>query len=372
MANHLIKAKAQLVMDQPFFASLLLGMPIIEDATEKTLSTNGEDIRYNPQFLEGLTLQQTVFLLAHETLHCVFQHMFRREHRNPNKWNIAGDYVINDILIKENIGIMPHGGLHNPQLVSQGNGTTEGVYNILPDQDENKESGSGPSGGGGSLDTVRDGGKDQAEVEQKSAEMKVKVIQAQNAAKMAGKLSQNIQRLVKNFTKTETDWRNVLRNFITQRAKVEYTYARPKRRFLADDIYLPSLSGEKMGAIAIAIDCSGSVDPVLLDKFASEVKAIMQDVIPEKTHVIYFDAEVLRQDDFGSDEEFQVNACGGGGTAFSPIFKHIEEKGLEPVCAVVLTDLYCSDYGQQPSYPVLFASTAATEGNPWGGVIKVK
>lgn len=370
--NHITKAKAQLVMDQPFFASLLLGMPITEDEGVKTLATNGESIKYNPDFMASLTLPQTVFTLAHEVMHCVFQHMHRREGRDHNKWNIAGDYVINDLLIKEQIGIMPHGGLHNPQLVTEGKGITEGVYNLLPDQDKDKESGSGPSGGGGSLDDVQDAGKDQAEIEQKSAEMKVKVVQAQNAAKMAGKLSQNIQRLVKAYTKTNTDWRQVLRQFITQRAKVELTYAKPKRRFLADDLYLPSLSGEKMGAVVIAIDCSGSICSDLLNKFAGEVKGIIEDTCPEMTHVLYFDSEVLRTDSFSPDDQFQIKAVGGGGTAFSPIFKHIEEKNIEAVCCVVLTDLECSDFGVAPNYPVLWASTGRTDGAQFGEVIQLK
>jgi predicted metal-dependent peptidase len=368
--DHMTKAKAQLVMDQPFFASLLLGMPMEEDNRIPTMATNGEWIKYNKKFMETLTLQQTLFILAHEVLHCVFQHMHRREARNHNKWNIAADYVINDLLVKDGIGSMPPMGLLNPQLVIDGKGTTEGVYNLLPDSDESKQA--GEPGQGGSMDVVDDASQDQAEMSQKMEEMKVKIVQAQNAAKIAGKLSANLQRLIGDYIKTTVDWRAILRNFITQRAKVDLSYAKPKRRFLAEDIYLPSLSGEALGTIVVAIDCSGSVSPELLKKFAGEVKGIIEDTAPEMTHVIYFDSEVLRQDNFSRDEEFQVYPVGGGGTAFSPIFKSIEKQGIEPACCVVLTDLYCSDYGPQPGYPVLFASTDATEGNPWGEVIKIK
>ena len=100
----LVKAKAALILDQPFFASILLSMPMIEDTNILTMATNGDEIRYNPKFLDTLGLPETVFVLAHETMHCVFQHMTRRGTRDHNKWNIAGDYVINDLLAQERVG----------------------------------------------------------------------------------------------------------------------------------------------------------------------------------------------------------------------------------------------------------------------------
>lgn len=368
MITNLTKAKAQLVIDQPFFASLLLGMPMEEEKRIKTIATNGEKIFYNPEFMDTLTLPETVFVLAHEVMHCVFLHFLRKGSRNHNKWNIAGDYIINNVLHQEKVGIMPSMALHNPNLVTQGKETTEGVYDLLPDSAEQNS----PGEPGGSLDDCMDGTTgDAAETASKEAEMRVKVVQAQNAAKMHGKLSAGLERLVKSWVQPSVDWRFVLRRFITERAKTDLSYARPKRRWLGEDICLPSLSGEQIGAIVIPVDCSGSVSPDILNKFASEIKGIIEDVSPRMVHVIYFDSEVLRQDDFTPEETFEVHAIGGGGTAFSPIFKQIEDKGLEPVCCVVLTDLQCSDFGNAPNYPVLWATTDATAA-PWGEVIKLK
>lgn len=365
--SNLLKAKAALILDQPFFASLLLGMPITEDASIKTLCTDGESIRYNPEFLETLSLPETVFVLAHETMHCVLQHMHRRGNRNANRWNIAADYVINDTLSRERVGIMPKGALLNSALVVDGGGTAEGVYNLLPETDDSK----GPGDDGGALDEVQDAGKDAAEIAAKEADMRVKVVQAANAAKMAGKMSAGLQRLVSEMTATRTDWKSVLRRFLTERAKVDYSFARPKRRFLADDLYLPSLTGEKLGEIVIAIDCSGSIRGEILNTFAAEVKAICEDTAPAGVKVLYFDTEILRADSFEADESVSINPIGGGGTAFSPIFDYIDRENLAPSACVVLTDLESSDFGNAPGCPVLWASIAPGSA-PFGETVLIK
>ncbi len=172
-----------------------------------------------------------------------------------------------------------------------------------------------------------------------------------------GNMSQALERLVKEAVKVKTDWKSVLRRFLTERAKIDPSYGRPKRRFLAEDIYLPSLSGEKIGPIAVAIDCSGSIGEVELGAFENEIKAIVQDIRPEEIRIVYFDSEVLRTDVKTSEDEIKLDPIGGGGTAFSPIFQELNKHDVPPVACVVLTDLCCNDFGPCPEYPVLWAST---------------
>jgi len=362
------KAKATLVLDHPFFASLLLGMPMTEDSSIPTFATDGNSIRFNPDCADKLELNELVFVLAHEVMHCVFQHMTRRGARNPNKWNIAGDYVINDVLIKERVGRMPSGelqGLNDPKLVAQGNGTTEGVYNLLPPDSENKGAGQA----GGALDSVSDAAPDQAGQAAKESEMRVKIVQARNAAKMAGKLSQGMARLVSDLVKPRVDWKSVLRRFLTTRAKTDLSYSRPKRRFLADDLFLPSLTGEKMGKIAIGVDCSGSINDQALALFSAEIQAISEDIRPESIEVIYFDSEVISKEVFTSEDSIVLKPLGGGGTAFSPVFECLKDS--EIVACVILTDLECHDFGPAPSFPVLWASTNSDQA-PFGEVTLIK
>ena len=364
----LTKAKAALILDNPFFASILFSMPIVQDESVKTLATNGEEIRYNRQFLEGLTHGETVFALAHETLHCVFNHMYRRGNRDHARWNQAADYVINDLLKKERVGTVIKGALLDSALVQAGNGTAEGVYSLLPEVPPENQPQPGESGG--SLDDCEDGAGDEAERAEKEAEMKVKVIQAANAAKMAGKLSQGLARLVSEIAKPKIDWREVLRRFLSEKAKDGLSFAKPNRRFLADDMILPSLNGEKAGGFVIAVDCSGSIDEKTISAFAAEIRSILEDTRPQSVYVIYFDSKVTHVDSFQADESPEIKAHGGGGTAFSPVFREIEARNLEPSACVFLTDLCCSDFGPAPGYPVLWASTH--EGTaPFGEIVRM-
>jgi hypothetical protein len=96
------RAKAALILEQPFFASLICSMPLIEDTNGDilqipTMGTDGKTVWYNPEFTEKLSPDEVKFVLCHEVMHSVYAHMYRRGSRDPRRWNMAGDYVINDM-----------------------------------------------------------------------------------------------------------------------------------------------------------------------------------------------------------------------------------------------------------------------------------
>lgn len=370
-ADMMSRAKSKLIMFHPFFAAIICSLPISEDNSIPTMATNGKWVKYNSNFVQALSIEELVFVLCHEVGHVMFVHPFRRQHRDPMGWNIAGDFIINNLLVSDNVGTMPANGLHDPALVEKGGGTTDGVYDLLPDQMKNGGSNWQPGEKGMPMDQCMDSGGDAAEQAAAEADAKVMVAGAANAAKVQGKLSANLQRLVDHALKPKVAWQDVLRRFISTKAKVDYTYARPKRRFLAEDLYLPSLGGQRMGDILIAVDCSGSIGQQELNEFAAEMRAIKEDCLPANMHVLYFDSRVCHYDKFGSDDELTVAPHGGGGTAFSPIFAYAEEHDIDPVCCVVLTDLYCSDFGPPTSYPTMWVSTHSDQA-PWGEVIMMK
>jgi predicted metal-dependent peptidase len=291
--------------------------------------------------------------------------MYRRGSRDPRRWNMAGDYVINDMLAAEKIGRMPEGGLMNSQLVVAGNGTTEGVYDLLPEN-----AGGDGVGGDKQWDTCMDAGGSEADRSAGEAEMKVKVAQAAQAAKMCGNLSQRLEQFVGDVLKPKIDWRDVLRRFIDQRAKVEYTFARPKRRWVSEDLFLPSLGGSSLGEVLIAVDQSGSVGPDEVAEFKAEILAIHGDCRPSKLHVYYFDSKVAHKETYDPDDTPDIRRYTTGGTAFSPIFREADLDDLELSCCVVLTDLCCADFGPAPTYPVLWITTSATHA-PWGQVVEM-
>jgi predicted metal-dependent peptidase len=260
-----------------------------------------------------------------------------------------------------------------PDIYTKGGGTTDGVYALLMDMAEQQGGGKGTGGQGvpDQWDNCADAPGDAAQQAQDQAEMGVNVHQATAIARMQGRLGSALERFINAALKPKVDWKEVLRRFVSQRAKVERSYATPRRRWLAEDIYLPALGGERMGEMLIAVDCSGSVSDKEIGEFAAEMLAIKQDVNPWAIHVIYFHHEVSKYDRFAHDEELTIAPNGTGGTAFSPIFAYAAAHDINPECCVVLTDLCCSDFGPAPEYPVLWVSNDS-DSAPWGQVVLMR
>ena len=365
LTKRLAKAKTNLILSHPFVGTVAMNMPFSISIDVPTAATNGSWVKFNPYFIDSLTDEELTFLTAHECMHPMLEHNFRRHERGHKKWNHAADYVINKLLVDEGIGKIPTMGLHSEDLYAAGGGTSDGIYKILPDMEDD----SGGEGGNGSgLDECLDGEGTQTDKDQRAAEMKVTVAQAAQAAKMMGKLSANMARLVDEVLNPKVDWREVLQQFVEKCKDDSRTWARPNRRFLSQGMYLPSADGEAMGELVVAVDCSGSIGPDELNQFAAEVTTIHEDHKPRKITVMYFDSVISHVDEFSLDDEVCIEAHGGGGTAFSPIFKQVAELDEEPVACVVLTDLHCNDFGPQPAYPVLWVSNAHDEA-PWGQVV---
>ena len=359
----LAKARTALVLEHPFIGNVALNLPYIVDYGVKTAATNGKNIRYNPHFVDSLNDEERKFVVAHECLHPMLEHTYRRNGRNHKRWNQAADYVINKLLDDEKIGKMPQGGLLDNNIHQAGGGSTDGIYNILPEPDED-----GNNGHGDPLDDCNDGGDTPAEQAQQEAEWKVRVAQAAQAAKMMGKMSAGLERLVGEILKPKVDWRDVLRKFLEKCKSDQRTWSKFNRRFLAQGIYLPSVSGESLGEIAFAVDCSGSITQEVISQFAAEILSAKEDGNPTKIHVVYFDSEVSHYECYGRDDDLDIKPHGGGGTSFSPVFEYFAEHDINPVACVFLTDLCCNDFGEQPDYPVLWVST--DEGTaPFGEVV---
>ena len=369
LMKRLSKAKTSLILEHPFIGSVALNMPMTLSDEVPTAATNGKRVLYNPEFIEPLTDEELKFLVAHECMHPMLEHNYRRNGRDPKKWNKAADYVINQLLVDEGIGKFIEGGCLDQTIYTNGGGTSDGIYNLLPDGDgDGSGQGEGPGGPGNDLE---DGEGSPAEQAQEAAEWKIKVAQAAQAAKMMGKLSVNMARLVDEVLKPKVDWRERLHMFVQKAKNDQRTFARPNRRFLSQGLYMPSVSGEVLGELVFAVDMSGSISQAEANQYGAECRVVHEDGKPYKLHLIYFSHEVCAHDTLGRDDEFEFNPRGGGGTAFSPVFKHIEENDIEPAGIVFLTDLYCNDFGDEPACPVLWVTTGRTEA-PFGEIVEMK
>lgn len=94
-------AQAALVHLQPSFGGFVQKLRFIYTFKVKTQATDGYNIFVNPQFTANLDVTGKVFVMAHEIMHCLLNHLRRAKiagHNDHMKSNIAADYECNATL----------------------------------------------------------------------------------------------------------------------------------------------------------------------------------------------------------------------------------------------------------------------------------
>lgn len=365
-------ARIQLLGKHPFFGDLAFGLPIEwnEGLNPPTAATDGKRIIFHPEFVTKLPQEELVFVLAHEVMHPALMHILRIGTRCRKKWNIACDIVVNQLLYQSGVGKKPNWCIYDPHLYTRGEGKVEKIYDLLPDKDYD-EPGTGPGGGSGSLDVILPAdSKDEQDI---AADWRNKLQQALQTAKKAGNMPGGLEEFVEQMTTPQVSWQQHLRNFVMTTRGRERTWSRRNRRYTSLDLMLPGNYGEEMGELAFLIDCSGSTSDQMIGQCAAEISSIQEEMRPEKLHVLYFDTKVQKHAEFEPDEPVIVKAHGRGGTCFRTAFEYMKEKGINPECAIVATDMGCWDFGPQPSFPVLWCVMESTLNHaPWGQTLIVK
>lgn len=369
--NRIRRARMALLKSHPFFADLAFSFPINFDDTMNppTACTDGVSITFHPAMVHALSDGELEFILSHEVMHPALMHNARCQGRNPGKWNAACDIVINELLINDSVGTAPRWILRDHQLYHKGGGKADAIYDLLPDGKYDTP-GEASLGKGGSHDVIT---QCPGNADDHAAAMRNKLHQAAQAAKKAGRLSGGIEAFVEQMTVPKVSWQEKLRAFVMTTKGQDRTWTRINRRYASGDIFLPGSDGEQIGEIVWAIDCSGSTSDRMVGQCAAELNSIQEELRPEKIHVIYFDSEVKNMESFEPDEPVTAKVIGRGGTAFSPIFRYIEEHGIDPMCCIVATDLECYDYGPKPEYPVMWTvlDGGCYSTPPWGEVLHV-
>lgn len=358
----LVKARTHLLFKQGFFGALALRLYLKEDTSQKTMGVDGRTVFYNPKFVNGISFDLCQAVLAHEVLHCVFDHMGRMKNRNPRRWNQAADYAINQILVDSGFDLEGTGLLN----AAYKDMTADEIYNLLPEDDDDG------SGAGDPMDELISGaGTPSAQNPHQGVEWAIAAAQAAAVAKQAGKLPGSLERFLDALPKPKVDWKAQLRRFINERSKNDYSWMRPQRRFLARGMVLPGLYSESMGTCVAVSDDSGSVSNDLLNALAAEIDAIAAVAEPQRLIHISCDAQINHVGEFGPGDKFQMVSKGGGGTDFRPPFDYLETNGVKPSCLIYLTDGYGPFPEAPPDYPVLWVMTTDVV-PPWGEYLKIE
>jgi len=345
-------------------------------ANTPTAYTNGRDEVYGLKLITKLDEKQLAFVVLHENLHKAFRHLTtwrKLFDENPRLANMACDHVINLMIVAmdagETIVAFPRNedgsriGCYDERFKDM---NAKQVFDLLK-QDQDDEGGEGGKGGEGFDEHDWEGAKELSAEEKKELEREIDQALRQGIIadqKMNGTGGGGLNRALGELLQPQIDWREALREFVSSicNSKDTSSWRRVNRRMLAQDVYLPSLVGEKVGHIAIGIDTSGSIGNQELNTFLSEVKSIVEDVHPDALDLIYWDGEVAGHETYDmatmSNLVTSTKPMGGGGTDPRCMMKYLKEKQIKPECIIQLTDGYVGNaWGDEWDAPILWVIT---------------
>jgi predicted metal-dependent peptidase len=399
-------ARATIIIDLPFFGSLLVALRTVENKFIPTFRMDGEIIEYNPDHAATLSKKQMRTVICECILHGALQHVFRMEGREPHRYNKACDYAVANVMRDSNAHAQANGDAQLrdyfdltdldkwcPPDKAFDNLSVEEIYAKLPPSPplppgplpgSSPGSSQGPGNPGPNTQKqegnappamspgeIKEAEGSKEEIEEQKADWQVKVVQAANAASQAGKMPQLLQRLVDEVVDPRVPWREQLRQFFNVRQRDDFSWKRPKSGLVHLGLYLPSLDSLRMGPVVVGIDTSGSINDVILQAFQSELQAIIDECAPSRLVVIYCDAQVNKVKEYEAGDIIELKAIGGGGTDFRPVFDYVATTDISPCCLVYLTDTFGAFPHEEPEYPVLWGSITKNGIVPFGEMIYI-
>ena len=116
----------------PFVGSIAMGLDLVptRDCRNPTMATDGQAIYCDIDFLNGLSTDDKVFILAHEVYHNVMLHSLRRERRDHRMFNLATDMEVNNILREDGLSV-PKDAVTSAKYGFEAGKSAEDYYELL-------------------------------------------------------------------------------------------------------------------------------------------------------------------------------------------------------------------------------------------------
>ena len=413
-----------LLRDQPFFGSLALRLPLRADASRETVASDGREIRYSPQWIADTDAHFIETAIARVMLSCALKHHTRRGERDPERWQRASQLVTHALLRDAGFTLPPDAEAWEGMSVEQaydrlsgeqdddgqdenppsaGGGASAGASGPQPDSgaggddDDSSDSGDPAESPGNGDGPGQDGGTDAppsfdpsctgevmdapgaggdagnegsgeapADITAEEQAWDEAAHQALNLAKAQGAVPGGVEETIRNAHASLLDWRSLLRRYMLDAAKSDYSWSLPNRRFIDSGLYLPSIRSEGIDAIAVIIDTSGSIRADILAAFWTEVCEIATELQPERVIVLQVDAALQDAAEYAAgDLPDDIAIRGRGGTDFRPGFAWLDEQAIQPGVCLYLTDMECSSYPEaEPGFAVIWVLHSALCSDP--------
>lgn len=381
------RAGFTLLLNEPFYAHLLAGMPreISERVETAAVGWDGSQVHLvvNTRFFSTLASDaERVAVLKHELLHVVFRHLFRGVGRDRELENIAADLVVNQLVapwpLPANVVTLDS----FPDLKLEPNRSLDYYYDRLaalrrpPAEATTATSGDAPPRSSeegmappsaATLDSLLEKGgrgdhslwSNDTSPAAAAARFAVEgaVLRASERVGAAGSgtlpaaLREALNAIVSQRRPT-VDWKRALRLFVsaTGRTRIRPTMRKPSKRYGTT----PGIRVQRLHRLLIAVDTSGSIADATIQLFFSAIDGMWR--TGAAITVVECDVAVHAVYQYRGEPPQAVT--GRGGTSFDPVFTWLRERRAFDGC-VYLTDGFAPNPVVKPPCRVLWALNAS-------------
>jgi predicted metal-dependent peptidase len=368
------------MLGQPFFGSLLSKLAVEETKAIKTAAIAPGKILYNNDYFTKLSDDEGIAAVTHEVMHACYMHLVEMEGYgtsgigpdgkpyDPQRYNEACDYVINDLIKLNKIGELSPTWLHNPNYTYAM--IPADIYAMLPPSPP----GGGARGPNGKGQSSQDEHQSEGAGSDPNGIDESDIMQAYESAKAMGNVPQGIDRLIQEVRRPKHSPWAMLRSacLAAMKGNDTSTWRRLNRHALGRNLVMPGRTGYACGPLAVVVDTSGSIGQEMIDLFAGHMSAILTEAKPEMIHVYWVDAEVHRHDKVktGADLNRMLHqpVPGGGGTDMTKGINAAIRDKCEIV--VVLTDGY-TPFGSKPKTTKVVWGCTTEVVAPYGKTVKL-
>ena len=336
-----------------------------------TACTDGCNELYGRKLVEILDEKMLAFVVLHENLHKIGRDLTtwkRLFEEDAQLANIACDHRINLLLVDMDPAEQT---IAFPKIAGQRVGVCDprfkgmdvpAIYRILKqEKEEGKSSGVGEGFDEHDWQSANGQSKEAKEKLEKDIDQALRQGEREHR-KVNGDKAGNLYRELSELLHPKIDWREVLAEFVRSvcTGRDTSTWRRPNRRFLGQDIIMPSLMSEKVGNIVVGVDTSGSISGREINLMLTEVVAVASQVRPDKIDLLYWDSGVARHEEYDESSldllATSTKPAGGGGTSPDCVKRYLTDNRMQPECVIMLTDGYVDSW---PDFdcPVLWVVT---------------
>lgn len=378
--KRLLQSRMRLLCTNGFYGLLLMHVTFSLDETLDTAATDGERIYFGPEFLDSISDAELDFVIMHEIMHVVLQHLARKGERDMERFNIAADIVVNSEIMnsfggdERKISVNGEPAMHLTPDGQEGYlFTAEQVYEMLG----KVMPASGFKDDHSMWESAEENGKLQDAWVQRLKEA-CAAMEIRDPDNSRGLLPAFAERFLKELRNPQIDWRKILTEFV-QEEIMDYSFTPPDRRFDGGDFFLPDFNEreDRLENILFMIDTSGSMSDEMITAAYSEIKGAIDQFDGKLSGWLgFFDALVIPPKPFSDEAELRIiRPEGGGGTDFNAVFEYVRKNMQEnlPASIIILTDGYAPFPPESVAMgiPVLWLLNNEKVNPGWGRIARI-